>query len=105
MMRRLLVAACGVGALPIALSAQTWRTLDVSRQLHDTTELHVNVEYGAGRFDLRPATEPVLYSMQLRYDEDNATPLHTYDAAAGTLQIGLKDGAGTTTTRRRCSCG
>lgn len=93
MTNRLLIALGCAAVLPVAASAQSWRTLDVSRQLHDTTELHVNVEYGAGRFDLRAASDPVLYSMQLRYDESNASPLHAYDASAGTLQIGLKDGS------------
>ena len=90
MIRRLILVTAATLALPSAALAQSWRTLDVSRQRHDTAELHVNVEYGAGRFDLRSTTNPVLYAMQLRYDETNAVPLHAYDATAGTLQIGLK---------------
>ncbi len=90
MTRRLLLIAAAMLA-PAAAPAQVWRTLDVSRQLRDTAELHVNVQYGAGRFELRAASDPVLYSMQLRYDENGATPLHAYDASAGTLQIGLKN--------------
>jgi hypothetical protein len=81
-------------ALAAPASAQTWRTLDVSRQLHDTSELHVHVQYGAGRFDLRGANSPVLYSMELRYDENSTSPLHRFDAAAGTLDLGVKDVSG-----------
>ena len=91
MMFRALAVAALTGTLPALAGAQSWRTLDVSRQLRDTTELHVHVQYGAGRFDLRSANTPVLYSMELRYDENAATPLHRYDAGAGTLDIGLKD--------------
>lgn len=87
-------------ALPAAANAQTWRTLDVSRQLRDTTELHVHVQYAAGRFTLRAAEQPVLYAMHLRYDEDRTSPLHAFDAAAGTLDIGIKDVSTTWTEQR-----
>jgi len=86
--------------LPAAAGAQTWRTLDVSRQLRDTAELHVHVQYAAGRFTLRAAEQPVLYAMNLRYDEDRTSPLHAFDAAAGTLDIGIKDVSTTWTDRR-----
>jgi hypothetical protein len=84
-------ALAALAAAPGFAGAQNWRTLDVSRQLHDTSELHVHVEYGVGRFDLRGATTPVLYSMELRYDDNSATPLHRFDGTAGTLDIGVKD--------------
>jgi hypothetical protein len=69
--------------------AQTWRTLDVSRQLRDTSEHHVRVQYGAGKFSLRPTSEPVLFSMQLRYDEERTQPLHEYDAEARDIRLGV----------------
>lgn len=77
-----LVAAAPAGA-------QTWRTMEVSRQLRDSAEQRVRVQYGAGRFDLRPTTTPVLYAMQLRYDEDNGEPVHRYDADRHALDIGV----------------
>ncbi|MDE3151134.1 MAG: hypothetical protein KGL93_02685 [Gemmatimonadota bacterium] len=91
MRHRLVTAAALALGLPMAARAQSWRTLDVSRQLRDTAELHVRVQYGAGKFELHPATDPVLYAMQLRYDEHNTTPLARYDASAGTLDIGVDD--------------
>ncbi|HET7632831.1 MAG TPA: hypothetical protein VFK16_11020 [Gemmatimonadaceae bacterium] len=91
MNKRQLVMLLAAVSVPAAAGAQVWRTVDVSRQLHDTSALYVRVEYGAGRFDLRAARTPVLYSMQLRYDETAATPLHTYDAVAGTLKLGLQN--------------
>ncbi len=84
-----LIAAAVLAAGPSLAHGQTWRTLDVSRQLHDSSELHVNVQYGAGRFELRAATDPVLYAMRLRYNEDKTTPLHEFDPEARTLRIGV----------------
>jgi len=91
MTRAMMFAAALLAVVPATASAQTWRTLDVSRQLHDTSELHVNVQYAAGRFDLRAATQPVLYSMHLRYDEDRTSPLHKFDVDARTLNIGVSN--------------
>jgi hypothetical protein len=78
-------------ALAIASTseAQTWRTLDVSRQLRDTSEHHIKVKYAAGRFTMRPTSEPVLFSMQLRYDEERSHPVHEYDAAARSATLGV----------------
>jgi len=83
--------------LPLVLAAyasvaqaQTWRTLDVSRQLRDSTEHHIKVRYGAGTFSLRPTTDPVLFSMQLRYDEERSRPLHEYDSLAHTATLGVE---------------
>jgi hypothetical protein len=84
------VAACMVvarAALPAR--AQTWRTVEVSRQLHDSTEHQVRVRYGAGRFTLRPTSEPVLFHMHLRYDEERMRPLHDYSATARTATLGV----------------
>lgn len=99
MKRALLAAAALAALLPAAARAQAWRTLEVSRQLRDTGEVHVHVQYGAGRFDLRAATQPVLYAMNLVYDEDHVSPLHRFDPAAGTLEIGVKDVTGEWTGR------
>src|SRR4029453_11237226 len=72
-------------------AAQHWRTLDASRQLRDSGVHHVLVRYGAGRLQLMPSTEPVLYSMSLRYDEDNGRPIYDYDANRRRLTVGLTD--------------
>jgi len=69
--------------------AQSWRTIEVSRQLRDTAAHNVRVDYGAGRFDLRASNEPVLYAMKLRYDENTGRPLHTYDADRRSLRLGI----------------
>lgn len=76
-------------ALAASAQAQTWRNLDVSRQLRDTSEHRIRVRYSAGRFSLRPTSEPVLFSMQLRYDEERTRPIHSYDADTRSATLGV----------------
>lgn len=76
-------------AIASASEAQTWRSLDVSRQLRDTSEHHIKVKYAAGRFSMRPTSEPVLFSMLLRYDEERTHPVHEYDAEARSATLGV----------------
>lgn len=76
-------------AVPAQAQAQTWRTLDVSRQLRDSSQHHILVRYGIGKFSLRPTSDPVLYSMQLRYDEERTTPMHDYDAVERSASLGV----------------
>jgi hypothetical protein len=71
-------------------TAQSWRTVDVSRQLLDTTEHRIRVKYAAGRFSMRPTSDPILFSMQLRYDEDRSEPVHRYDADIRSATLGLE---------------
>jgi len=82
------VMASAVIASPLA--AQSWRTLDVARQLTDSAPTSVQVVYGTGTFGVRGTSNPLLYHMQLRYDGTRAQPRHTYDAAARKLQIGVQ---------------
>jgi hypothetical protein len=77
-------------ALPVGLSAQSWRTVESSRSLRDSAEHRVNVHYGPGRIDVVATDAPVLYSMNLRYDEASASPLHRYDASARVLTVGVE---------------
>jgi hypothetical protein len=76
-------AAVGVGAAP--LGAQSWRTLDVSRQLTDSAPLAVQVVYGTGEFGLRATSAPLLYHMALRYDGER----HELARDARKLRLGL----------------
>jgi len=72
------------------VTAQSWRTLESARQLHDSAEHRVHVRYGAGRIDVGGTNAPLLYSMTLRYDEATTTPIHQYDAGARTLTLGVE---------------
>jgi hypothetical protein len=83
----LVLLALPAGALP----AQQWRTVDVSRQLRDSSAHDVRIRYGAGTLSLRPTEDPVLFTMHMRYDEESVTPVHRYDAQDHSLTLGLSD--------------
>ena len=87
--RPLIAAALFMAAATPAL-AQRWRTLDASRQLRDTAPLVVNVQYAAGKLELRPAAAGDLYTMHLKYDADRSEPVSRYDSLSHTLSLGLK---------------
>jgi hypothetical protein len=71
------------------VAAQSWRTVESARQLRDSSEHHVRVQYGAGRIDVGATSAPVLYSMSIRYDEATSTPIHGYDADSRVLTLGV----------------
>lgn len=82
------------------LAGQDWRTIDVSRQLLDSSEHRIRVRYPMGRLFIRSTADPVLYSMLLRYDETRMKPLHRYDADARSVTLGF-DGDDFRMTRAR----
>jgi Cell wall-active antibiotics response 4TMS YvqF len=84
-------AAVVLAALPQPAHAQRGqlRSIDVSRQLHDSAALRVEVRYGAGRLGVRAATVPVLYRMQLSYLADRAEPVYAYYPETRTLRVGV----------------
>ena len=88
--RGVALAVAALSAMvPAASAAQSWRTLDVSRQLADSAPTSVEIVYGTGSFGLRGTTSPLLYHMQLRYDGERTKPRHTYDAAERKLSLGV----------------
>jgi len=76
-------------AFPGVLAAQSWRTVESSRSLRDTAEHRVQIRYGAGRIDVAATDAPVLYSMNLRYDETSTSPLHQYNPSSHVLTLGV----------------
>lgn len=88
-MRRmlLLTALAALTALPAASAAQSWRTVTMSRQADGSQAVDVEVKYGAGHFTIRPTGDGLLYSMQLRYDEDIFEPVAEYER--GRLRVGV----------------
>jgi hypothetical protein len=95
MTRRVTARTAGAAAvvatlLPGTLVAQSWRTLDVSRQLADSAPASVQVVYGTGSFGLRASSSPLLYHMLLRYDAERTKPRHSFDAAARKLSLGVQ---------------
>jgi len=69
--------------------AQTWRTIDASRQQRDTAAISVHIDYAAGKLDLKPATGTALYRATLRYDADRAEPVARFDSASHVLSLGV----------------
>jgi hypothetical protein len=76
-------------SIPAGLTAQSWRTVTMSRQRSGEDDLRVRVSYGAGRLTVRPADEGLLYRMQLRYDEDVFEPRAEYEGR--TLHLGVEN--------------
>jgi len=86
------LAASATAALLLAtpLSAQSWRTLDVARQLHDSGTYTVTVQYGAGRLALHATESPLLYDMRLRYDAERTEPVHSFSPGSRTIRLGVR---------------
>jgi hypothetical protein len=87
--------------LAVPAGAQSWKSLDVSRQLRDTTEHTIRVRYPVGRISVRSTKDPVIYAMHLRYDEDRMYPLHRYDADLHRLTVGFEGDEHRWNTSRR----
>ena len=87
----LAAATLVVAAVPLTARAQSWRTLDVARQLVDSAPVTVKVVYGTGAFGLRGSSTPLLYHMQLRYDGTRTKPRHAFNATTRELQVGLQN--------------
>ena len=82
----LLVAA--MVAMPMVLSAQSWRNVSMSRQLTEHDHVRVHVEYGAGELNIGSTDEGLLYRMDLRYDEDSFEPVA--DATGDRIHLGVE---------------
>ena len=81
-----------------------WRNVDISRQLRDTLPQRIRVQYAAGRVDVRGTSDPLLYSMHLRYDEMRAVPLHRHDPEQRSTSLGLEPrGSGVPSSSNRQS--
>jgi hypothetical protein len=72
-----------------AAHAQTWRTIEASRQSHDTSAISAHIDYAAGRLDLKAAGSPVLYHTSVRYDADRAEPVAHFDSIGRVLSLGV----------------
>jgi hypothetical protein len=90
MSRKLAVAALLVLASPAATAAQDWRSVSYFRQAAGEDVLRVDIEYGAGRLQIRPAPDGTLYRANLRYDADAFRPVSSY--RDGHLRLGVDGG-------------
>lgn len=73
-----------------AAGAQELRSLDVARQLHDSSTMLVRVRYAAGKLALRSTDSPVLYRMQLAYLPEAVRPLYSFTPTTRTLRVGAE---------------
>jgi hypothetical protein len=84
-----LVAAVALAACGPA-DAQEWRNITSARQVQDRSPLDVQIRYGAGELRVEPAESPMLYTMEMRYDERHFSPITAYDANRRTLRLGTE---------------
>jgi hypothetical protein len=84
----LLAATALLVGVPLQASAQSWRTVTMSRQLSDEESVDVRIRFGAGRLNIKPGSEGVLYRMHLRYDEETFEPVAEFDN--GRLELGVE---------------
>lgn len=90
MSRKLVAAAVLMLAAPATVAGQDWRSVSYFRQVAGEDLLQVEVEYGAGKLQIRPAPERTLYRANLRYDADAFRPVSTY--RNGRLRLGVDGG-------------
>jgi hypothetical protein len=69
--------------------AQSMRPFGTFRQMHGETRLGAKLEYAAGSLRIGPGQPAELYRMDLSYDEDRFVPLSDFDAATGSVLLGL----------------
>ncbi len=94
-------ALAAVLAMSGTAHAQSWRTLTSARQVWDREPLDVRLEYGAGKLTLTPADQPMLYQMEMRYDEDHFSPITDFDAERRILRLGVEGKKGSRGLRFR----
>lgn len=90
------VRLVGVVLLAAAIAAQgaeaqRTRSVTSARQLAGERRLDVEVEYGAGRLRVAPATSNLLYQLEMRYNEEHFQPVTSYDREHGRLKLGLEN--------------
>jgi hypothetical protein len=86
--RSLATAILTAAIWPAATEAQTWKEVTMSRQLEGTRPVRAQVSYAAGTFSLSSTSDPLLYRMALRYDEEAFEP--RAELSGDRLIIGLE---------------
>lgn len=85
----LAVLAVALGTvLPGGAAAQSWEEMSASRRAGGVDDLDVVVRYGAGRMQIRPGSNDLLYRMQLRYDAERFEPV--VDLSGRRLELGTE---------------
>ena len=89
-MRGAMVLAIAIGASAGAAPAQSWRTVEAFRPARSLDTLRVRVDYTVGALRVQAAGDSLLYRAQLRYDAERFEPVRAFDAASGTLNVGVR---------------
>jgi hypothetical protein len=86
------VAMVGLALALVAgsASAQSMRAFTTFRQLHGETRLQANLHYLAGGLRVALGRANELYRMDASYDEDRYRPTSDFNAATGTVALGLE---------------
>lgn len=66
------------------------RPFSTFRQMHGETRLDVQLEYAAGSLRVTRGEQNELYRMDLSFDGDRFVPVSDYDAARGSVSLGLR---------------
>lgn len=88
--RLALATLAGTMMLAAPAGAQSWRTVLAARQARPVDTLRVRLDYTVGALAFQAGADSLLYQARLRYDADRFQPLREYDAATGTLRLGVR---------------
>lgn len=86
----LMLGGLATAGAPNFAAAQSWSTRSLSRRSLGEDLLEVNVAFASGAFRLRGGSPTSLYQAELRWDADHFEPIASFDAASGTLSLGLE---------------
>lgn len=78
---------------PVALRAQSWRSVTATTQAQPGDSLRVRVSFAAGVLVVGAAPDAELYRMRFRYDTEKHHPVRSFDPVARTLTLAM-DSAG-----------
>lgn len=74
---------------PASAHGQGWLEMKTARQADGASRMDLRVEYAAGRLEIGPAEEGLLYQARLRYRGDSFRPLRSYELSDGTARVRL----------------
>jgi hypothetical protein len=93
-MRRVLLSALALSFGATAATAQSMRPFSTYRQRHGETRLDARLDYAAGALRLAAGRANELYRMDVLYDGGRYLPVSDFDAAEGSVRLGLRAAGG-----------
>jgi len=89
-MRRLLLPILALALGASSTAAQSMRPFSTYRQWHGETRVDARLDYAAGALRLAAGRPEELYRMDVLYDGDRYVPVSDFDAAGGSVALGLR---------------